>query len=314
MQKKTSDKMIVAFGEWLTAQDRAPLTVRGYTTALAQFAGWFEQQTGGTLDPARITPLDVRSYRQYLVAQRRKPATVNQHLAALRAFARWGQDTAQAAGDPTQGVKLLEEVTPAPRWLTRQEQYALLRAARDAMQLGDLRANGDPAYPGAVWPRRDYALLVLLLNTGLRLAEVAALQVDDVTLNGRSGEVQVRQGKSRKARAVPLNKDAREAVQAWLDARPEGDCVALFLSQKGGALSERAISERVRELAERAGLKSASPHTLRHSFAKNLVDAGVGLERVAALLGHANLNTTRRYVTPSQADLQAATEKVAWGE
>ncbi len=313
------------------------MTVRGYTTALTQFAAWFEKQTRAGLDPARLTPLDVRRYRQYLVEERRRqPATVNQHLTALRAFARWGQVTAQAADDPTQGVKPMQQVEPAPRWLTQAEQYALLRAAREEVQLGALRANGDPAHPGALWPRRDYALLALLLNTGLRLAEAAALQVDDVTLNGRSGEVQVRQGKGRKARNVPLNKDAREALQAWLDARNarggqgegergrKGETVSpspshplspsLFLSQKGGALSERAISERVRELAGRAGLAQVSPHTLRHSFAKNLVDAGVGLEKVAALLGHANLNTTRRYVTPSQADLQAATERVAWGE
>ncbi|MBN2004567.1 MAG: hypothetical protein JXA21_14520 [Anaerolineae bacterium] len=73
----------------------------------------------------------MRSYRQYLVEKRRKPATVNQNLAALRAFARWGQVTAQAADDPTQGVKPVEEVAHGPRWLTRQEQYALLRAARE---------------------------------------------------------------------------------------------------------------------------------------------------------------------------------------
>jgi integrase/recombinase XerC len=65
-------------------------------------------------------------------------------------------------------------------------------------------------------------------------------------------------------------------------------------------------------LAEQAGLEDVSPHTLRHSFAKNLVDAGVTLEKVATLLGHESLETTRVYITPSQADLQAATEKVAW--
>jgi integrase/recombinase XerC len=111
---------------------------------------------------------------------------------------------------------------------------------------------------------------------------------------------------------VPLNRDVRQALAAWLEVRPEEDTPALFLSQKGGAHSPRAISSRVTQLAEQAGLEDVSPHTLRHSFAKNLVDAGVTLEKVATLLGHESLETTRVYVTPSQADLQAATEKVAW--
>ncbi len=70
----------------------------------------------------------------------------------------------------------------------------------------------------------------------------------------------------------------------------------------------------IRTLADRAKLEEVTPHSLRHSFAKNLVNEGVGLEQVAKLLGHANLETTRLYTTPSEADLQAATEKVSWGE
>jgi len=79
-------------------------------------------------------------------------------------------------------------------------------------------------------------------------------------------------------------------------------------------LSACAIAFRVAGLAERAGLKDVSPHTLRHSFAKNLVDAGVGLEKMAKLLGHGGLETTRLYTPPPEANLQAATERVRWGE
>ncbi len=138
--------------------------------------------------------------------------------------------------------------------------------------------------------------------------------MNDITLNERSGEVQVRQEKGWKARAVLLNKDAQEALQAWLSVRTESNYAALFLSQKGRALSERAISERVRDPTERLKVEKVSPHTLRHSFVKNLVDTGVGMEKVVALLEHTNLNTTRRYITLSQADSQAVTEKVVWGE
>lgn len=87
-------------------------------------------------------------------------------------------------------------------------------------------------------------------------------------------------GKGRRARDVPLNHDARTVLQAWLDVRPDDTDDALFLSQKGGCLSSRAISNVIAKFADRTGLDDVSPHTLRHSFAKNLIDADVGLEKV----------------------------------
>jgi integrase/recombinase XerC len=113
---------------------------------------------------------------------------------------------------------------------------------------------------------------------------------------------------------VPLNASARRALREWLEVRPADASDALFLSQKGGALSERGVTARVAALAKAAGLDDVSVHVLRHSFAKNLVDAGVGLEKVASLLGHSSVAVTQRYITPSQADLQAATEAVVWEE
>jgi len=307
-----------AFTDWLQEQDRSPRTIRAYTVALRDFAAWFTERTGRELTPAHITPLDVKAYRQHLIeARRRKPATVNNYLAGVRAYARWAKRTGLAEHDPTNGVKSIAQEDSAPRWLTHSEQFALLRAVEEEVQLGELRAKGDPTHPALIWSRRDKALIVLLINTGLRLAEAASLRLDAVEIRERSGQVEVI-GKGRKARQVPLNSDARKALTEWLAVRPReaGETLAapLFLSQKGGSLSARAIAFRVAELSQRAGLKDVSPHTLRHSFAKNLVDAGVGLEKVAKLLGHSNMETTRLYTTPSEADLQAATERVSWKE
>lgn len=301
------------FVAWLQGQDKAENTIRAYTTAVEQFATWFRQTNGKLLTPAHVTPLDIKAWRSHLRTVRKSAAsTVNLKLAAVRAYTTWAKAAGKIQADPAQGIKMLKQTPSPPRWLTRSEQFALLRAAQEATQLGYLKAQGRLDRPSAIWSRRDEAILVLLLNTGLRLSEAEALNLSDVEINERSGHVQVRQGKGRKTRKVTLNVDVRTALQAWLDVRPEDASEAVFLSQKGGRLGSRAIARVVSKVAERAGLEDVSPHTLRYSFAKNLVDADVGLEKVATLLGHESLDTTRIYTQPSEADLQAATEKVAW--
>lgn len=217
-------------------------------------------------------------------------------------------------GDPSSGIKgiKLAESETTPKWLTKQEQYALLRAALKEVQSGDLRAKGDKAAAGYVWPRRDRAIIVLMLNAGLRLSEVAALDVDDLVIKPRSGEVRVRMGKGNKTRTVPLNKDARAAVQEWLEVRPSAEGKAVFLSQKGKErLTARAIARRVEEIGTQAGL-NITPHQLRHSLAKNMVDEGVSLDQVRMALGHESMDTTKRYTMPSDSDMQNALERVAW--
>jgi integrase/recombinase XerC len=302
-----------AFEAWLRAQDKAESTIRGYTTALEQFAMWFQQTNGKPLTPTAITPLDVKAWRSHLrTGCKLAVSTINLKLAAVRAYTNWAKAAGKLQVDPANGIKMLKRKPTPPRWLTRSEQFALLRAAQETTQLGYLKAQGRLDQPSTIWSRRDEAILVLLLNTGLRLSEVEALDLSDVEIKERSGRVHVRQGKGRKTRKVPLNVDARTALQAWLDVRPDEATAALFLSQKGGRLSSRAIARVIKKIVARADLEDISPHTLRHSFAKNLVDADVGLEKVATLLGHESLETTRIYTQPSEADLQAVTEKVAW--
>ncbi len=301
---------LTAFTTWLQEQDRSPHTVRAYTVALRDFSAWFTERTSKALAPAHITPLDVKTYRQHLVeARRRKPATVNNYLAGVRAYARWAKRTGLAEHNPTNGVKAIAQQDAAPRWLARPEQFALLRAIEEAVQLGELRAKGNVTHPALLWSRRDKALIVLLLNTGLRLAEAAALRLDAIELRERSGQVEVI-GKGRKARSVPLNRDARQALAAWLAVRPASECDALFLSQKGGALSARAMAFRVTALAERAGLKEVSPHTLRHSFATRFLQSGGDLATLASLLGHSSIATTTRYLHPDAARVQEMVEEL----
>jgi site-specific recombinase XerD len=161
--------------------------------------------------------------------------------------------------------------------------------------------------------RRDYALVQLLLQTGLRVGEVAALRRSDIEVRERTGQVRVRDGKGGKAREVPLNATARRALRLYLEQRPDAAIDApVFLSGRNTSLPVRSIQAIVSRLARRAHLvrQPVSPHTLRHTFALSFLRANPGrLVELASLLGHESLDTTAVYTRPSRDDLATDLER-----
>jgi len=307
MSQQNTNSFLEAFYAFLDQQDRSPLTVRGYQADLVHFRRWFEQTNGESLTVEAVTPSDVREYRQHLLTvERRKASTVNRRLAALSALMSWAVQQGLVERDPTRGVRNVPQVNAGPKYLDKKQQYALLRAIEKDQQLSRLR------YPKRWRSRqRDGSLVLFLLHTGLRLQEALDLHLSDVQMTDRKGSVLVRQGKGGKQRSIPLNAEARKALQDWLSARPEvaNDFIWVAVENEGaGALSSRSVQRVILRLGQDAGLDNLTPHMLRHTFGKNLVDSGAGLEKVAALLGHANLNTTRIYITPNQNDLEQAVE------
>jgi len=271
-------------------------TGAGYWNDLAPFAEWLMQTRGETYrTPAEfaraITPTDVREYRDRALADRRAPATINRRLNSQRAFARWSIEQGFIDADPAAKIQPIKTVDTAPRWLDRLEQNTLRRSAEK---------DGDA---------RNQAILLLMLNAGLRVSEVVGLILGDVKLGERKGEVVVR-GKGQKVRTVPLNADIRHALTAYLKKRPKVKHEALFVGQKGEPLGKLGIEYTIGVLARLAELDHCTPHTLRHTFAKNLIDAGVSIDQVAMLMGHRHLTTTARYTKPSQQDLARAVEKI----
>jgi site-specific recombinase XerC len=283
------------FRAFLIEAGRSPRTVDGYWRDLALFAKWFEYTNGQALTPQRLTPTDIREYRQRLLnTDKALPATINRRLAALRAYVAWALETNQIEYSPVASVKGVDEQTIAPKWLDKQAQARLVREVERALGAAHTPAARRQAL-------RDQAIVLTLLNTGLRISELCALDIDDVTLSERKGELRVRAGKGLKARTIPLNNTARHVLRAWLAVRGESDTERLFIGKRG-ALQPNAIQRSLAEYGRRAQVE-LTPHTLRHTFGKNLIDAQVSIEKVAALLGHSNLNTTRLYTLPSQADL-----------
>lgn len=291
------------FAQSLTDAGKSSRTVASYITDLLLFATWFHHTNGDDLTPAAVTPSDLRDYKQYLVTvERARPATINRKLAALRSWLAYCLEAGLIDVDPAAKVKGVKEQEPGPRWLTKQEQFKLIRALEKERQA----ARTDPARAQAA---RDTAIVFLMLHAGLRVGEVCALELTDLELSERKGSVRVRQGKGEKERNVPLNQSARAALRGWLEVRPENGH-HLFFGKTGKPLGEKGVQDRLRYYAMIIGAEDLTPHVLRHTFAKNLIDSGVGIERVADLLGHSVLETTRRYTKPSQGDLQRAVDQL----
>lgn len=291
----TSKDTIADYQEYLEQAGKSANTIKAYLHDVTSFTKWLEETTGEAFAPQAVDQREIVEYRGFLLQRGRKPATVNRRLTAIRRFFLWAKRVGRAGDSPfdiLENVHVKEQKAVAPRWLSHKEQLALLRAVR----------RGEKA--------RDLAVIQTLLGTGLRISEVAALKVTDVEISDRSGWVRVRQGKGMKARSVPLNRQVRKALQAYLDARQEEDEERLFLGQRG-PLSEWGIHAMVKKYAYQAQLEGATAHTLRHSFGKNLVDAGTPLDQVATLLGHESLDTTRIYTQPSERDLERAVRRAA---
>lgn len=289
---------LAAFRAALERADLAAATVHAYLKDVRLFLRWLDA------DPAagfpRLGELDLIAWRQHLIAERGlRPATVNRRLEALRRLGRWAAGEGRLPGNLADGVRPLRQARDRqPVGLTTAEVHALLRAAGAS---------------GHGHARRDYALVQLLAQTGLRVGEVAALRRADVEVRERSGLVRVRDGKGGKAREVPLNATARRALRLYLEPRPDTAIEGpLFLSGRHAPLPVRSIQAIVGRLARRARLDRlpVSAHTLRHTFALNFLRANPGqLVELASLLGHESLDTTALYIRPSRDDLAAGLER-----
>ena len=307
------DTTIMSWSNALANAGQAKLTRSRYESAVRAFVAWFEKHNNEPFTPGRLTPIDLTAYRNQLQTEA-AASTVNVHLCALRSFCAWLTEHGRVPTDPSARIKAVGTPAPlAPKSLTAPQINALLREAQQTRHAA-----------------RDYAIVQMLVQTGLRIGECVALRLADVQMSERQGQVTVRAGKGNKFRVVPLNASARRALLEYLAMlwsvsvdwpmvlaawRIHPATTPLWHSQKGNRLSVRAMSgmvEQIVTLCVQRGLvpKETSAHTLRHTFATAyLKDYPNDLVGLAALLGHESLETTRIYVQPTAADLAQRVEK-----
>ena len=202
-------------------------------------------------------------------------------------------------------VEPVEVAVLAPRWLTKSQKRKLLNVVAE-----DLR-NAREKYPRLWVIRQRNAVMVnFLLATGLRVGEMCELRLSDLTLSERKGSILVRSGKGRKQRSVALMNDIRKELSEWLTVRPQVASDRIFIGQRGEPVQPRVVQRVVERYARQAGLEDVTPHTCRHTFAKELLNSGASPFEVAKLLGHSSLDSTARYTQPIEEDLMNAVERM----
>ena len=270
---------VAQYLQHLAAERRlSPHTVAAYQRDLANLS---ELTAGKPL--AELTVTDIRGAIVKLRGQSLAATSVARQLSSWRGFYTFACRRLGYANNPCSGLRPPKAAKTLPDILSPDT----------CAQLLDGRA-GDDALAA-----RDRAMFELFYSSGLRLAELVGLDLDDVNL--QSGEAQVT-GKGRKTRIVPVGRQALAALAAWLQQRqplmPRGSepTAALFIGQRGARLTPRSVQLRLNRWALQAGLgQHVHPHMLRHAFATHVLQSSGDLRAVQEMLGHASISTTQVY-------------------
>ena len=287
-------RLVEDFVSWLTVERGAPATTRNaYAADLDQLVRALAGRGVDVGEPASVTTRHIQAWVGQLYREGLAKSSMARKLAAARSFFRYLQRQGRVETNVAALVHNPRQERRQPRILNREETRALLDATE--------QPRAASASPEAARLRsRDLALAELLYGSGLRISEALSLNVDDIGLAGGMARVM---GKGGRERMAPLSDASVAALAAWLEDRPylaAVDSQALFVGARGARLNRREAARRIALLCREAGLAvTVSPHTLRHSFATHLLDAGADLRSVQELLGHKRLATTQRYTQVS---------------
>ncbi len=274
MPNKTMNKLIVRFLKYLEIEkDASENTLRAYRKDLAIFSGHVKER------PEEIELNDIREFIAQQIKSGLSKTTVSRRLATVRSFITFLYREGAITKNPARIVSSPKKTEQLPNFLPIDDMISLIEK---------------PEGIGII-PVRDKAILELLYSSGLRVSEIAGLNVDDVDM--KEGLVKVR-GKGKKERLLPVGSKALDALKSYIIEKMLFRKIgrALFLNRRDQRLSPRGIRRIVVKYARMIGIDGPiGPHTVRHTFASHLLQGGADLRVIQELLGHASLSTTQKY-------------------
>jgi integrase/recombinase XerC len=245
--------------------------------------------SAGRIKIEEVDRLAIRKYLSFLHRKNRK-SSIARKVSTLRSFYKYLVREQVVSSNPAKNVATPKAEKPLPTALTVDEAFRLMESPMEREQL------------------RDRAILELLYSSGLRVSELVGL--DGNRLDQELGIVKV-MGKGRKERIVPVGKKAMEALKTYLKDRGHVEPNApIFVNPSGGRLTSRSVGRLVKKYTRDSGVfRKISPHSLRHTFATHLLDAGADIREIQEMLGHASLSTTQRYTHISLGKLMEVYDK-----
>jgi integrase/recombinase XerC len=271
------------FLDYLTYERNVSMnTIEAYRDDLESFVKFlcddYFTMARDQVDLRRVDHLTVRSYLAFLARRKLARTSIARHLSAMRTFFKYLMREGIVEANPARSV-----ATP------KREKY--LPTVMQPSDVALLLEQPDVTTPLGI---RDRAWMELLYASGLRISELVGIDIDDLELRARLVKVR---GKGSKERIVPFGSKAEAAMRAYMAIRePADEESAVFLNYRGNRITTRSVARLfdryLRAASMRAGI---SPHTMRHSFATHLLNAGADLRGIQELLGHASLSTTQKY-------------------
>jgi len=237
---------------------------------------FFSKEGCTTIEDTSIE--DLEKYKQSLQDNNYTPKSISRKINSTRTFYRYLIDNSIISDNPSEKLSHPKFETKPPRVLTEMEY----RALRDVSRI-DIRL---------------YSIVEVLLQTGIRIGELAALALEDIrkSKDGKIDYLYIKAAGSHPFRKVPLNKSAKKAIDDYLEVRPETEDDTLFVTKNGRPLLVRNIRTAIDKAFERGGIKNAKVNDLRNTFIAHHLANGVSLVVVSKLVGHKRLSTTEKYL------------------
>ncbi len=317
---------VAMFLDHLRTQGRNEKTIVTYVSAFNRFEKCISTRqsesglenrgvgrgAGGPLPLHLASQTDVQFFRNWLLAHY-KNTTAILTLKLVNAFLSWAAERRYIPDNPIEFIDRPAATKSPTKWLTTDEQNAVIREAR-RVHCG---IDKTPTESQRAAQLREYAIVLTFLRAGLRVEELCDLRLEHLTITDRKGLLYIK-GKGDKDRTIPLCKELRATLSRYLESRKENPSPYVFPSQRSEQSTPRAIQFIIEGYADRLKMPHLSCHTLRHTFGHDLAVQHVPLDVIARLMGHVkkdgspNIVMTMKYTSPGLADLEHAVELISW--